>query len=94
MGMSSRDKELYRRIDEVAHYVWDPIGVSDTPYARDEYQSYVPQLFTHVKNGDLTAVLDYMKWVVTDRMEISYDQARAQRAAALMLEWKKAIDGP
>jgi hypothetical protein len=38
-----KDKELYRRIDEVVHYLWDPIGVSDVPEARDEYHSYLPE---------------------------------------------------
>ena len=89
--MSPADKELYRRIDEVAHYHWDPIGVSNTAYARDEYQSYVPKIFGHVKAGDFSAILEYMKWVVTDRMEISFDEERAKQAAMLMLEWKKVI---
>jgi len=35
--------ELYKRIDEILFYRWDPIGVSDGAWARDEYQSYLPQ---------------------------------------------------
>ena len=40
-----QQKELYRATDEVLHYIWDPIGVSHEPYARDEYWGYLPQVF-------------------------------------------------
>lgn len=33
--------ELYRRVDEVLFYVWDPIGVANSPAARDEYYGYL-----------------------------------------------------
>ena len=42
--------KLYRRIDEVLFYVWDPIGVSPS-WARDEYQSYLPKVFRAVMNN-------------------------------------------
>ena len=90
--MSPEDKELFRRIDEVCHYRWDPIGVSDTAYARSEYQSYVPVIFRHVKAGDFNAIVEHMKFVVTDHMGLSFDEESAKQAALLMLEWKKVID--
>lgn len=43
--LSPFERELYQRVDEVLHYVWDPIGVSDAPEARDEYFSYLPIVF-------------------------------------------------
>ena len=90
--MSPADKELFRRIDEVVHYIWDPIGVSDTAYARTEYQSYVPQIFGRVKAGDWESIVEYMKLVATDHMGIGFDEKRAKQAVELMLEWKKVID--
>lgn len=36
---------FYKRIDEILFYKWDPIGISDSDWSRDEYQSYVPQVF-------------------------------------------------
>ena len=90
--MSPEDKELYRRIDEVCHFRWDPIGVSDTAYARNEYQSYVPTIFGHVKAGDLNAIIEYMRLVVTDTMGLPFDEDSAKRAALQMLEWKKVIE--
>ena len=43
--LDPQQMELYRATDEVLHYIWDPIGVSDAPNARDEYSSYLPQVF-------------------------------------------------
>ena len=86
------DSELYRRIDEIVHYVWDPIGVAGSPQARDEYNGYLTAIFGHVKAEDVAAIVEYMKWVVTDRMGMSFDQEKATRAATLMLEWKKFIE--
>lgn len=49
--LSKNKNELYSRIDEVLHYVWDPIGISGVPEARDEYHSYLPVVFGKVKRG-------------------------------------------
>jgi hypothetical protein len=49
--MSEKDDELLTRIDEVLHYLWDPIGVNDLPAARDEYGSYARVVFGMLKRG-------------------------------------------
>jgi hypothetical protein len=43
--LNPKENELYKRTDEILFYIWDPIGVSPDPYARDEYLSYLPQVF-------------------------------------------------
>ena len=43
--------ELYRRVDEILTYLWDPIGISWVPQARDEYSAYLPQVFKRVIDG-------------------------------------------
>lgn len=49
-------RELERRIDEVLYYVWDPIGVSDTPAARGEHSSYTMTILKYVLEEDLNKV--------------------------------------
>ena len=46
--LNNKEQELYRRTDEILHYIWDPIGVSDVPLARDEYYSYLPRVFSRL----------------------------------------------
>jgi hypothetical protein len=60
---------LYRRVDEVLHYIWDPIGVSTTPEARNEYESYLPKVFAMLKtseNGE--EIKTYLRHIATDLM--------------------------
>ncbi|MGE9297066.1 MAG: hypothetical protein ACQKBV_12335 [Puniceicoccales bacterium] len=38
--------ELRQRVDEVLHYIWDPIGVAGVPEARDEYDAYISTVYT------------------------------------------------
>lgn len=37
--LSQADMDLYRAVDEVLHFIWDPIGVRGFPEARDEYHA-------------------------------------------------------
>jgi len=46
---SPEDSLLYRKIDEILWFDWDPIGVNDIA-PRDEYQSYVPEIFALTKS--------------------------------------------
>jgi hypothetical protein len=63
------EQELYRRVDEVLYYVWDPIGVAHSPAARDEYQGYLPRVFSMLQDGaDATSVAAYLKSICTERM--------------------------
>lgn len=47
----SPTNELYKRIDEILHYIWDLIGVAEIPQCRDEYQPYLPKAYQLVKSG-------------------------------------------
>lgn len=43
--MTPEQKILYEQIDEILWFEWDPIGVNVYEEARDEYYSYLPQIF-------------------------------------------------
>lgn len=47
----SQDTDLLRVVDEVLHYIWDPIGVAGVPEARDEYDIYTGRIFTLLRSG-------------------------------------------
>jgi hypothetical protein len=44
----TKDFFLYKKIDDILWFDWDPIGVNDIA-PRDEYQSYVPEILRLVK---------------------------------------------
>lgn len=41
---ATKDFLLYKKIDDILWFDWDPMGVNDTG-PRDEYQCYVPEIF-------------------------------------------------
>jgi hypothetical protein len=87
------EEELYRRCDEVLHYVWDPIGVSSAPEARDEYYGYLPQVFAMVKEKvGAEEIAAHLTEIATKRMGLTAAPDNDQNAAELLVAWKEAID--
>jgi hypothetical protein len=90
--MTPHEEELYRRVDEVLHYIWDPIRVSGIPPARDEYESYVPDVFMLLKeNAGADRIASYLLEVTTDRMGLRANPERALNVAELLLAWKDRL---
>ena len=84
--------ELRRRVDEVLYYVWDPIGVSDSPYARGEYESYVPKVLQLVTdNDDIEPISAHLADIIRTRMALTPNKQGCDDAATLLLQHKSAI---
>jgi hypothetical protein len=62
-------KAVFRRVDEILHYVWDPIGVCEIAQARDEYQSYVPKVAGFLlEKKDKEELRAYLHWLESEHM--------------------------
>src|ERR1017187_10398597 len=91
--LSPPDLELYQRVDEVLHYIWDPIGVSGVPMARDEYETYVPHVFSLLKsNTNPEPIVKFLFEVTTDRMGLKEARAKDAEVAEILLDWKETIN--
>lgn len=78
--------ELYKRIDEILYYEWDPIGVSNTSEARDEYHSYLPRVFAYameVVSPDTLAA--YLEHIVTTSMGLGSQPEFSRKIASHIL---------
>ena len=94
MGRTLRpnERKLCKRIDEVLHYLWDPIGVAGVPTARDEYLSYVPQVFKLLLYGaGRDQIAEYLVIIETEIVGMSPNHAGAQAAAEVLMEWRDWI---
>lgn len=92
VNTSPKDKELLQRIDEVLYYRWDPLSVSDSPAARDEYESYVPRVFQLLKStADGSEVADYLHWLATEHMGVGAGRKRDVEIVALLLSWRDQL---
>jgi hypothetical protein len=90
--LSAHDQELYRRTEEVLHYLWDPIGVAGTPMAREEYYSYLPQVFGLLKtNATPEQIAEYLYQVSTVQMGLNGNKPHDLRVAEVLLDWKRVI---
>ena len=89
---SPEDSELYRRTDEVLHYIWDPIGVAEIPTCRDEYRSYLPQVFKRLKTGNKEEIVEYLMGIENKCMELFNHRTHNEHVADILLEWKKKIE--
>lgn len=91
--MSPPDLELYRAVDEVLHYLWDPIGVSAVPQARDEYHAYLPKVFSLLRSGaDGHAIAKYLGEVTVNRMGLTANSQHDLKVAEILIEWKGAVN--
>ena len=90
--MLPKDAELYRRVEEVVHYIWDPIGINCFPEARDEYYSYMTAIYGRVQAGKLDDIVEYLKWAASENMGLTFNKEKAIEAAQTMLNWKKYIN--
>ena len=65
---AAKDFLLYKKIDDILWFDWDPIGVNDIA-PRDEYQSYVPEIFRLVKsNADRQEIAGRLLKLETENM--------------------------
>lgn len=81
---------LYRAVDEVLHYVWDPIGVSNFPQARDEYHSYLPLVFRLLQSdSEADEIAKYLSNIAVDRMGLSANVEHDLAVAQLLVEWRQ-----
>jgi hypothetical protein len=91
--LSEPDMTLYRRTDEILHFVWDPIGIAGHVGARDEYYMYLPAVFALVKQGASAAEIEqHLNQVALDRMGITDAASSAARAAELLVDWRTSIE--
>jgi hypothetical protein len=92
--LSPHDAELYQRVDEVLHYMWDPIGVAGMPMARDEYYSYLPTVFSLLRQDDDNdeKIAEYLGYVATDRMGLHETKEHALEIVPVLQDWKQTLN--
>lgn len=89
------EDELFRRVDEVLYYVWDPVGVRHIPGARDEYRAWAPEVYmlltAETTAQQLSACLDELAKVWLGAPACG---GRCSDAADVLLAWKQRLLRP
>jgi hypothetical protein len=77
---ATKDFLLYKKIDDILWFDWDPIGINDLA-PRDEYQGYVPEIYGLVKaKADRQEIANRLHKLETENMGIS---ARIERCLTI-----------
>lgn len=91
--MRHLDSRLSVVVDEVLHYLWDPIGVSGDPWARDEYQSYIGPVLAMLSSGASESEIAYrLSQIVVEQMGLNACSERSSAAALALVKWRRHFD--
>jgi len=93
--VSDESRALARYCDEVLYYHWDPIGVSEMPAARDEYDNYVPAIVSLVTRGATQEeITTHLTDIEMSRMGVKPNEDQASLAARILLAWRAELADP
>ncbi len=81
MKMTSEQLKLYKSIDEILWFDWDPIGINKVG-VRDEYEGYVPQVYQLKVNGaSKTEIAKHLDQMVTERIGLESNMEFSEQIA-------------
>lgn len=84
--MTEEQKIIFKKIDDILWFDWDPIGVNDIEGARNEYQSYTPEIFgLKIKGADRDSIANRLNEIAVDRMGLLGNIEHCNRIADKIL---------
>lgn len=87
--LSPQEQKLLNVVGEVLHYLWDPIGVSGVPLARDEYDMYIGPVFTLLCAGaDSSEISAHLSHIADERMGLPDRKDQSDTAASVLTDWR------
>jgi hypothetical protein len=79
---AERAQYLHQKIKDVLLSEWDPIGVQAIPEAQDEYDGYVPRVYSMlITRKPVKEVFEYLLWVENEHMGLTADRQRTRSIA-------------
>ena len=90
--MQTQGLTLDSIVDEILHYLWDPIGLAGSPCTRDEYSSYVPHVTRLLRTGaDAQKITHHLLSLEEVNMGLDADQDNAAQVAKRLIAWREAL---
>ncbi len=87
--MIEEQNPIYKKIDEILWFDWDPIGVNCFQETRDEYYGYLPQIYSLKINGaDKDEIAKTLNKIETNNMGLSGNIDKCRKIAEKILEIK------
>ena len=89
-ALAPQEQALYQAIDEILWQHWDPIGICSSGGLRNEYETYVPQVFQLALKGDRGQIADYLFTAAVKRMGLTTQRNQHLAVADKILAAKAA----
>ncbi len=90
---AKRAREYQTTIRKILLKEWDPIGVADIPEAQDEYDSYVPHIYSQlIHHKSEEEVFNNLWQIETDHMDLCGDRQRTEKIVKRFMELRDQIE--
>ena len=85
--MNSEQLKLYKSIDDILWFDWDPIGINQDG-VRDEYYGYLPEIYQlKIDGASKIEMVKHLDRLITKRMEMEsnmkFNEQIAEKIIAL-----------
>ena len=88
-----RARRYHESIRAILLKDWDPIGVADIPEARDEYDSYVGQLYLMlIRHEPRHTLVDHLWRVETEHMGLAGNRRHTEAIADSLLRLRDHME--
>lgn len=88
-----RAQKYHRRIREILMNEWDPIGVSDTPEAENEYDSYIPHIYSQLIHHNSEEEIFQNLWKIeTDYMGLFGNRQTTKKVATSLVRLREQME--
>ncbi len=72
---------------------WDPIGVSDIPEAADEYDSYIPHIYSQlIHHNSEEEIFENLWKIETDNMGLFGNRGNTEKVAASLAKLRDQME--
>lgn len=83
-------RSLEKKVRDILLEAWDPIGITDEPEARNEYDDYVTVICSMIVRGTtIIALTDYLIEIERNWIGLTANPQRAEAAAIRLAELGK-----
>lgn len=88
-----RTQRYHTTIREILIREWDPIAIFDVPEAQDEYDSYIPHIYSQlIHHKSKQEIFNYLWEIETDHISLYGNRQRAERVVKLLMQIPDAIE--
>jgi hypothetical protein len=88
-----RAPRYHERIRDVLLREWDPIGINEIPMARDEYDSYVGEIYGMlIRHEPRDKLIDHLWWIEATHMALCGNRKKTESVADRLIQLCNEIE--